>query len=105
MNGRTIGAPGRRALDMGRRRRGAADRLIPLPRQVEEGGPLPLVQLQRAEEPGGGAQSAGSASPTGQAPGEQVERVQSTVSPQAVADRVYRLLRRDLLWARERGGR
>jgi hypothetical protein len=101
-----IGAPGRRALDMARRRRGSADQLAPLPRREKEAWPPPLVtQRQTTKEPASAAQAGSAVSPAGDASEEQVERVQNTISPQAVADRVYILLRRDLLWARERGGR
>lgn len=101
-----IGGTDRRSAEMARKRRRPGDWLIPVPRPVEGRRPLPLVQRQPADESGAGSETGAPAAASVGAPEELAERVQNTVSPQAVADRVYQLLRRDLVRGRERlGGR
>jgi len=101
-----IGATGRRALRLAKKRVEARryTALQPAGTFEAHGSPLPLVQAAAAEL---AAEPAGAAAPSPAAPGqapEAIEREMTSPSPEEVADRVYHLFCRELRGERERRG-
>jgi len=98
---KSIGAAGRAARDLARRRFGA----LPAPFPVDPLS-LPLVQAAAGDEPVAAVTgSPASAQPPAVVPAAMaIERETPAVSAEAVAERVYNMLRRDLRLERERRG-
>lgn len=100
--GEAIGAAGRAARDLARRRLGA----LPAPSSVH---PLPLPLVQAAAETEADTTATSSPAPAmpPAAPSAAAasERETTTVTAEEVAERVYRLFCRDLRLERERQGR